>query len=470
MGAVSQDDGRQAALEALREDLRERRFNAALRRAAQLLAKVESSPAEVWALQGKALEGLRRHDEALEAWRAGLDRHPGSARLHLYAGHGCVRAGESSRATQHFHRALAANPALLDAYRGLLNYEAIDPDGREAARILSIALDEGRTAMDRARACYLLGQIHIEAKRDETGFVFYRRANHLVSRGFSARQRQFQLPPITFAITRALLAQDGRRRDSVGETRCPALLIAGLPRSGKSLVESLLAQSHEVLAGGELAFLRQWVSSLDEQRDPRLLAAALRREQGSTLATRYGEFARSQRPDQPTRYVTDTSPANLRRIGHLALRHPEVPVIFCRRDPLDLAVSLYFKHFKTGHAYSYSLSAIGRAIARADGLIDHWLRELPNPMLCVDYESVVSDPAGTLARIDRELGLALGPTGGTPATPGDEAGWRLYPARSIDSQGSISPTLVGFGQRFSRAMRPAMTALEEERRQLSKRG
>lgn len=468
MTAAGQKDGDRAALEALQADIQQKRFASALERSREILEDDTDAGPAVWALCGKALEGLQRNDDALSIYLQGLEKYRDNARLHLYAGHALTRAGESRQAVHHFHQALSISPSLLDAYRGLLNFEAVHPDSRDAARILSVALNESRSEMDRARACFLLGQISVDAGRDDIGFTFYRRANHLVGNGFSARQRQFMVPASTLAINRQHF-RGTQGRTPPGES-CPAIIIAGLPRSGKSLVESLLAADARILPGGELAFVRRFVSDLDTSKDIADLADDLRRRaaqspHGSPLARRYLDYGHRARPDHPPRYVTDTSPANLRRIGYLSLLHPDVPIVFCRRNPLDLAVALYFKHFKTGHGYSYSLGTIGRAIARSELLMAHWLRELPNPMATVHYESLTRDPNGALQALARDLELDIhvghpAAPDGPSATP--ESEWRLFTSRSIDSHGSIRPDLIGFGARFQQQMQAAMTAYKED--------
>lgn len=468
MTAAGRKDEDRAALEALQADIQHKRFSSALERSRKILEKDTDAGPLVWSLYGKSLEGLQRNEDALSIYLQGLEKHRDNARLHLYAGHALTRAGQSQQAVHHFHQALRISPSLLDAYRGLLNFQAVHPDSRDAARILSVALNESRSEMDRARACFLLGQISVDAGRDDVGFTFYRRANHLVGNGFTSRQQQYTVPASTLAINRQYFRGPETRTPQGGS--CPAIIIAGLPRSGKSLVESMLASHTDVLPGGELAFVRRFVSDLDTSKDIADLADDLRRRaaespNGSPLARRYLDVSHRARPDDPPRYITDTSPANLRRIGYLSLLHPEVPIVFCRRNPLDLAVALYFKHFKTGHGYSYSLVTIGRAIARSELLMAHWLRELPNPMATVHYESLTRDPTGALQALARDLELDIHvghPTAsdGQPATPASE--WRLFTSRSIDSHGSIRPDLIGFGARFQQQMQAAMTAYKED--------
>lgn len=458
----------QSTMKALQEAWREKRYGAVLAHSAGIVDGGAAVQAEVYALRGKAFEALHQPQEALAVYLQGLECHPGSARLALCVAYAYTSLGCLQLALAHFRKAIGISPSPT-AYRGLLNLEPIDPDSPEAAGILTIALNASRSAMERARACYLLGQISVEAGRDAVGFVYYHRGNQLVGAGLGARQRRFQIPRAALALRR----QDFGAISAVGDGGdvCLPLIVTGLPRSGKSLVESLLAANCGLLAGGELAFLRRLASSLDTRDDMSAAAAELRRLRGggegrSPLATLYGEFAASARCDDLPRYVTDTSPANLSRLGYLALLHPDAPIVFCHRDPLELAVALYFKHFKSGHGYSYGLASVGRAIARAEKLMAHWLRELPNPMVMMSYETLVRDPEGSLQDLQSKLGLELVDKAAVSASPyrGQEPGskLRLFTARSIDAGGAIRSDLIGFGQRFKKQMQPAMDAYARE--------
>ncbi|MEQ8515362.1 MAG: hypothetical protein RIC38_07140, partial [Chromatocurvus sp.] len=301
MTAAGRPGEQHPALDALQADIQQKHFGAALQRSTEILETGGVTPA-VWALRGKALEGLHRGEEALIAYLQGIEQFPRSARLHLYAGHTCTRAGQSRRAVQYFNEALRISPSLLDAYRGLLNFQAIHPDSPDCARILAVAINESRSAMDRARACFLLGQISVDEGRDDIGFTYYRRANHIVGQGFPASQRQFVVPARTLAIRRRHFP--GATEATPSSDDCPAVIIAGLPRSGKSLMETLLASDPDFLAGGELAFVRRFVTGLDTSRNIDDLAVQLRSEaqrepSGSALGRRYRDVARHARPGNP---------------------------------------------------------------------------------------------------------------------------------------------------------------------------
>ncbi len=241
------------------------------------------------------------------------------------------------------------------------------------------------------------------------------------------------------------------------------MVVAGLPRSGKSLVESLLSRHPALQAGGELALVRKSATGQDLQglrqpgnREPaRQLARQLVRSCEDALGPSAAANSR----------IVDTSPANLPRLGLLGMLQPEVPIILCRRDPAELGIALFFKHFRTGHGYSYNLAATGRALARADALMSYWAEHLPNPVKIVEYESLARDPVDTAASLHRFLGVD--PTEVPADSPPPATSGRLFPSRSDDPRAPISDALLGFAQRFAGQLRPMMASRDAEQRRLT---
>lgn len=439
-----------AAVNAIRASLEHKDFASALWASEQQLAS-NPGTAELWALKGQALQGLGHWADAESCFRQGLESSPGNARLLVLQGHLHTRLGRGPEAVSSYSAALATDPSLTDAYRGLLNFRAIAADGPEVAELLSLALSERRADSARARALFLLGQIFVDAGMDHPGFAFFREANALVTNSIERGKREYQVSAGAAAMTAEFFHRHARIE--VATPACPAVIVAGMPRSGKSLVENLLTAHPEVSAGGELALVRKFVGSLNQRQGLEALAERLATETVSPLGRHCPPLASG------VRYIVDTSPANLSRLGYLALLHPEVPIIFCRREPLDLGLALYFKNFRSGHRYSYQLATAGRAIAVAEKLIEHWRQALPNPMLEVRYEALVQDPQGTQRALFASLGLAPALLCEQPLT-GTE--WRVFPSRSIDSVGSISAELVGFANRFRSQLEPLAKAYNEE--------
>ena len=149
--------------------------------------------------------------------------------------------------------------------------------------------------------------------------------------------------------------------------------------------------------------------------------------------------------------------------------HPDVPIVFVRRDTRDLALALYFKQFNKAHRYTYDLEIAARAIARTEHLAQLWQRTLPNPMIEVSYEEIVRDPVGTARRVLERFGLAVDEAALHRAATDDGRKLNLMPGRSLDGVGAIRGDLVGFSDRFSRHLTAVLPAYEAERRVLGDR-
>ncbi|MEE4637286.1 MAG: sulfotransferase [Wenzhouxiangella sp.] len=408
-----------------------------------------NSAEDAWLYRGKALEGLCRFDEAATAYAGGLKCFPDSMPLHLALGQLEIQRGRPKHALKLLRRGCELEPNNLNCYTARLNLESLDPDGPEAARMLVRALDERKSEASRARALFFLGQINVEAKRDRIGFAYYRAGNALAAKPIDPSRREYSLPRHLLTLSRADFET---ANPAVPE--CKVIVVAGLPRSGKTMLESMLAEHAAIFPAGEYAGLRRALAKLDKKR----LLEGVRKQASEGRSPFAKAYAKHPLAGVGAGWLVDSSPANLTRLGYFGMVHPDTPVVLCRRRAPDLGVSLYFKKFKTGHGYTYDLQSIGRAIALTERLIDHWRAVLPNPVLVVDYEDLVSDPEGTRTALFAHLGLEV------PARierKSSEQDWRVFPGRSPGPGAPISPALIGFSDRFEGELAPMISAYRE---------
>jgi hypothetical protein len=171
------------------------------------------------------------------------------------------------------------------------------------------------------------------------------------------------------------------------------VFVLGMPRSGTTLVEQILASHPEVAAGGELAGLQIISRELPfrpgmarpypecaRDLDPEA-AGVLAHDYLDRLARRFPEAAR----------ITDKMPVNFRYLGLIATLFPAARVIHCRRHPLDACFSIYAQGFGDAHAYACDLGDIAFYYRLYERLMDHWRQVLPMPVHAVDYESLTAD-------------------------------------------------------------------------------
>lgn len=447
---ASQDD--KARIAAGEDAVADGRAHAALAIADALLAD-GCTDADVFVIRGKALDQLKQGDAAIAAFDEGIALHPRNGRLQVDRGKVLAGLGRGAEARHAFDRALEADPEQLEAVKGLLALHPVAPDDPRLGPVRALGLDPSASASKRAKAFYILGQIALEADDLDSGFNFYRQANDIMAEGRDPKSLEYRFPTAAFDLNRAVIARYAPPRHAAPD--CPALLVCGLPRSGKTIAETLLARSPDVLAGGELAILSRFSRQFDWNTGADAVAAAITGGNRASLSQSYRDAALGRR------FVTETSPTTIFRVGVMALLHPQVPVVLCRRDPLDLCAAIYFKQFRSGNLFSTKLEPLGRAIARAERMAQHWLDTLDGPILDLVYEDTVRDPDGAADRLAALAGLAAAPR---PDLPPPST--RLHPTRASD--GALSPALIGFARPLANHFAPAMAAYAAERDRLAK--
>lgn len=414
--------------------------------------------AKVWEQTGEALERLHRDDAALALYRAARAAFPRSGGLALREADLLSRTGRIEAAETLYRDVITRHADhFTAAVQGLLDCAPLAPEDPLAARLATLAQDGRAPQGARVRAWFQLGRIAVEAGRDAEGFAHYAAGNRLkaegMKRGVSEHLDGLDLRPLDTDF----FARFRRAAPIAGD--CPALFVGGLPRSGKTLTESLLSREPDLVAGGEVGYLRSFGGAMKGANPALEQAEALRSLATSPFGARYAEFL-SAIGAPPGARIIDTFPANLKYLGVLALLHPEAPVVLCRRNALDLGVSLFFKNFADGHSYTCDLATIGRALARSEHAIAHWDDHLPNPLVVVDYERLVTAPDATVAGIRRRLGLA--PAEAAADQAAETADWRVFPSRSVAVAGRVSPGLIGFADRFAAQIAPMREAYAAE--------
>lgn len=418
---------------------------------------------EAWRVRAEAFVGLDRHAEALAPYARALELAPQDAALRVRQARALARCGRHDAALAAYEAAFAADPGSLSALHGVIGYREFSPDDPALETVRAIARGAPASPGSRAFACFLLARILTVAGRDDEGFALYATANRLTRDALRAAPAE--RGPGEFLdwwAPRVARGRDGLREalhatgaQRSGRKECPAVLVAGLPRSGKSLVEHLLGAHPALAAGDEFGGLHGLVESIAGSPEARL--TALRETFGDRLAELHAEaLAASPRPT--ARRLIDTAPPNLWDLGYMAALHPEVPVILCRRNPLDLGAAIFFKKFSTGHAWSYDQTELGRMLATAECAIACWAEALPNPVQVVDYEALVADPLAVRDRLLRGLGFDPGECDTSTEDTSTAERPRMHASHSAVGHGRIVPELVGFGGRFREHFAPMLEA------------
>lgn len=299
--------------------------------------------------------------------------------------------GRFAAAEASFRRAVALAPNHADAHRNLALMGATRADQAEANRLARLVDGPELTNQDRVAAGFALGKLLDDAERFDEAFARYHAANTLFRAMQGAAGQRFDSAVLTANIDRTIAASSPTDLATLAEggvTSDLPVFIVGMPRSGTSLVEQIVASHHSVFGAGELRDIGRIAAEiLGPKADASWEgwdAAAARR-----LATAH--LAKLGRLGNGAARVIDKMPDNIFLLGRIAALFTGARVIFCRRDPRDTCLSCYFSLFGAQNLFSYDLADCGHRFRETDRLTTHWQKVLPLPMLTVDYEKLVGD-------------------------------------------------------------------------------
>lgn len=403
---------------------------------------------------GIVLCRVGRPREAVAILSDATAREPDTTQGWINLGHALIDAGSPSAALEAYERALKLDPDCLPAQISRLQYSKQSLNSPLIPNLTGRLNDPRESVASRVSAAFGLGKALLDCGRDEDAFSAYSKGNAL--------HASTQPPPADHAQRLQTLRKLDRKHfaqfRAVGPAERPRnrlpVLIVGMPRSGKSLCESLLSEHPAVYAAGELETLQRHVKMLFRDADETNLMNWQWRNENA------GKLLESLPGDANHERVVYTLPGHLWILHQIAALLPEAPIVYCQRDPFDLAIANYFKHFANGNLFSYDMETIGREIRQFQLLMEHWQGVLPNPGLAIDYETLVRDTSLIAQRLCTHTGLPWSDQCLAGLHQDHSLVDALGPAGSIDAPTPIRSDFVGISQRFRHHLTTFSKALQ----------
>ena len=381
---------------------------AAYRKAAELRP---DNPDVYWLL-GCALEAGGRGEEAIAEHRRALALKPDLADAFNSLGSALVTLGRLADGRQAIERAIELAPARIDFHRNLAmskRFAAGDPQLQVLEELERNAAALGDSQLMELH--YACGKAYADLGRPEIAL------SHLVEASAIKRSKikydeaawLGQLEHVKAVMTRELI----ERKSGYGFASDVSVFIVGMPRSGSTLIEQILASHPDVFGAGELPNFGQQLASLCSSAGAAgpytEIIPDMAGERLGELGARYIESVRALAPQ--ARRITDKLLANFRFAGLIHLALPGAKIIHARRDPLDTCLSCFEREFARDHQpFSYDLAELGRYYRAYDGVMAHWRRVLPeHAMLEVQYEELIADFEPQARRILAYCGLDWDP-------------------------------------------------------------
>jgi tetratricopeptide (TPR) repeat protein len=410
------------------------------------------APDELRALIGLAETqfSLGEHDAALATYAAARERHPEDPAVCISTASMFLVAGRRADAIEALTEALRLDPSSASAFATLIEIEGAKTDDamlgqaeelvqrgavKETKQRIHLHFSLGKALLDRGQAARAFAHLD-EGNRLERARIDFSIEGHEQH----MREIAHHFPPELFE----------RLRGAGAPSDLPVFVI-GMPRSGTTLVEQILAAHPDVWGAGELIAMNRATQGLAY---PAFMAGADR-----AAMTRIGQayLAEIAPIAQGRARLVDKLPGNFLRAGLIALALPGARIIHCRRDPVDTCLSCYAMLFAENQPFAYDQAELGRYWRAYDALMAHWRRVLPaDRFLEVQYEEVVADLEGQARRLVAFAGLPW-----NEACLAFHAAERQVRTASVNQvRQPIYTTSVKRWIRYAPRLRPLLAALE----------
>ena len=381
--------------------LSKRHMHQQAREQTERLLAVDRANRNYRTLHAMTCVGLGLHERAIELYRDLLAGATQPADLHLSIAHSLKTLGRREEAIAAYRAAAAARSAYGDAWWSLANLKTYRFEDGELERMREAESAATTSVVDRYHLCFALGKALEDQEQYEKSFEYYARGNALKRAESRYRPEVFELN--TRLQIEVCTPELFARNTDGGVRAADPIFIVGLPRSGSTLIEQILASHSAVEGTHELADLprivvdlqgRDW--SLDNPRYPAVLsqmsAADFRR-----LGEKYLSDTRVYRTGK-ARFI-DKMPNNFRHLGLIHLMLPNARIIDARREPMACCFGNLKQLFAHGQEFTYSIEDIARYYRTYLELMRHWDAVLPGRVLRVQHEDLVDDLEGNVRRL-----------------------------------------------------------------------
>lgn len=363
-----------------------------------------------------------------------------------------VHLGDMERAEHQFQQAILHDPSLAQAHWMLSKLKRSTVEDNHVRRMEELL--KKAEGQDAVLLGYALFKAYDDMGQTDRAWAFLERA---------------------MATRRAMIGHDGERerntfrileegrwlaKDAPSEPGTTPIFIVGLPRSGTTLLETVLGRHADVAAAGELhdaVIQLRWAcdSFGGFQVDERLIESSLSADMGQ-YGNRYLESTRWMTKGR--RFFTDKMPANFMLVGLLAEAIPAARFLHISRDPIDACFSNMKELFASPYAYSYDQEDMANHYLRYSELMKNWELRYPERILDVRYETLVSDPEGVVRKVmdfcgipweegilDRERRTAVAAT-----------------ASAVQVRDAIHDRYVGHSKRYQAYLQPLIRCLQSQ--------
>lgn len=351
-----------------------------------------SSLASAYNHLGISLSNNGHLKEAIPAFKKALDLKPDYADACNNMGFTYSTMGKFEEALRCYNQSLELNPTLAEACLNIARSKKFSShDSIETRKIEKLLETPGLPTQSQITTHFALGKIYQDCENTKQAFHHYANGNQLKRKEVhhNADEHTGRISAIIDIFTTDFFNQ----KNNYGDNSELPVFILGMPRSGTSLVEQILASHPAVYGAGEQTLIGKTAGGLQKTLNTikpyPFCVPLLQPDRVQRLAEDYLKKLRQLAPDAER--ITDKMPMNFLHLGLIALLFPRARIIHCVRDPVDTCFSNFIQLFAEGHEFSYDQQELGTFYGNYRRLMTHWNSVLPLQIHEVVYESIVSN-------------------------------------------------------------------------------
>ncbi|MBK6288765.1 MAG: sulfotransferase [Pseudomonadales bacterium] len=342
-------------------------------------------------LHASMLAIAARHEEAITAYRESIRLRPDNPTAQVGLGHLLKTLGRQEEGIAAYREAMRLQPDFAEVYWSLANLKTFRFSAAEVADMERRLAQESLDDDARVHFMFTLGKAHEDVREFDRAFEYYDKACR-------TQRMRIAYDPVDTEVMHQRIRKVFNPQLLAGAPAVPAaadtvpIFIVGLPRSGSTLIEQILASHSQVEGTAELPDLARVISEIT-RRYPELkypeAVASLDAGELRALGAMYLERTRRHRSGKP--FFTDKMPNNFSGIGLIRLILPQAKIIDARRHPLDSCLGSFKQHFALGQSFSYDLVELGEFYLEYRSIMRHWHEVLPGQVLEMRYEELIRD-------------------------------------------------------------------------------
>ncbi|MDO6591718.1 MULTISPECIES: tetratricopeptide repeat-containing sulfotransferase family protein [Rhodobacterales] len=353
--------------------------------------RLQSDIAKPWVVLGRIELALGQQHRALDAFEKALRLDPESIVLAMERADVLVALGRMDEAAKVYRTAIAADVRKVVAMISLGYTTVFTPDDPIPAQMVALLETEDMPPKARRALRYAAGKALVDQNKYDAGFAQFLASKQEDAERFPLDQHLAIFERIKERFSAAFF----QSMHGLGHPSSRPVFIVGMPRSGTTLVEQILASHGQMAGAGELPDIRILARELGfgNQNTDKFYRnlASLSETQIRKLAARY--LATLKRHSRDAVFVVDKMPHNFELLGFIAILFPNAKIIHCKRDPMDTCVSCFTQLFTDEHGYNQDLATLGRYYRAYDDLMAHWHAVLPGRIYDCNYEKIIEDQA-----------------------------------------------------------------------------